>query len=137
MDHYRQQQAAAIRAELYELEAAALKKQAELDAKRAQHELYMGTMLPPASAAPMPEPAPAPSSDDGWSFGRIVGTTVLIVIALVAGGVWNEVGHRAARVVRQADLQGSWGNSVPEPSSYGRDMPSRSRMIVGGVPYEQ
>jgi len=107
---YRQMQAQQARAELYELEAAAMKKQQELDQKREQLAMYMSAFeqQTPAAAAPAPT-----FNSDGWSFGRVVGTTVLIVLAMAVGGVWNEVGHRGARAVRQADMQGSWGHSAP------------------------
>jgi hypothetical protein len=142
MDYMRQQKAAAARANMLRLEAERLEKDAEFENARSDFEMYLGAMQsPPAPtpALPMTQPTPV-QGDDGWSFGRVVGVTVLVVLALFTGAVWTEAGHRAGRAVRetrQADMQGSWGNSVPEPSSYRRNMPARSRMIVGGVQYEQ
>jgi len=138
MDHYRQQQAAVRRAAMFKAQAELLEKQAAYEQLQQEHDVYMGAAAPPAAAPipalPLQMPAEQPAGD-GWSFGRIVGTTVLVVLALFTGAVWTEAGHRAGKLMRQADMQGSWGNSVPEDSSYRE--PARPRMTVRGLTDEQ
>jgi len=140
MDPYRQQQAAAARAAMLRLEADKLEKEGELNKARTDYAMYVGAMQPPLAPEPAALPVAAASAPSGdWSFGKILAVCLLGTFIFSVGVVWNERAHDLAReqeqVPRQADRQGSWGNSVPMRSS--RDVPARSRMIVGGIGYEQ
>jgi len=113
---YRQQQAAAARARLFELQAEQLKKQAEIDQAVADCEMYLSAAAPTPHAVhapvpPMPVPQPAAESERVGA-GVYALVVVAVMMAFVFGSVWRDVSHRE-RAARQADMQGSWGNSRP------------------------
>jgi len=115
---YRQQQAAAARARLFELQAEQLKKQAEIDQAMADCEMYNGASQPPPAAAPVPNalPLPVAAPKSGWTFGQVVGVMTLVAFSFFAGSAWVAT----AKQHRDVDARDSWYNGASLAPEYSR-----------------
>jgi len=100
---YRQQQAAQLRAELFELQAKRMREDEVIAQKQSLYDLYTGTGQPP-QPVPAALPLPVAPAKSGWTFGQVVGAVMLVMFSFFAGSAWVS----AAKQHRAVDARESW-----------------------------
>jgi len=113
VDHYRFQQANAIRAKLLKSEAEQLEKESERSRLQAEYEMLMSAMQQEPAAAPMPALAP-PAADNGTSWGQWALMSLVLTLVFCAGFVWRDASERTHRA---ADVTSRSVEPVPPPQT--------------------